>query len=85
MRGVPLKVYVDKRFEESEKAIQAALAAAEKAVNKAETNGEKWRDNANEWRGAMGDRERDFMTRKEFYSIVGTAAIVFGVITAVRR
>lgn len=48
------------RFADQEKAVQAALAAAEKAVNKAETNAEKWRDNANEWRGAMSDRERNF-------------------------
>lgn len=82
MAGLSLKDYVDKRFEESEKAVQAALASAEKAVNKAEATGEKWRDNANEWRGAMSDRERDFLTRKEFYSIVGTAVAIIGLALA---
>ena len=36
------------------------MAAAEKAVEKAEANAEKWRENANEWRAAMSDRERNF-------------------------
>jgi len=55
-----LYVHFSQRFADQEKAVQAALAAAEKAVNKAETNAEKWRDNANEWRGAMTDREKNF-------------------------
>ena len=49
----------------AEKAVAAALAASEKAVTKAETNAEKWRDSANEWRGAMNDRERVLMPRQE--------------------
>lgn len=49
-----------------EKAVNAALAASEKAVSVAETNAEKWRDNANEWRGAMSDREVKFVTHTEF-------------------
>jgi len=46
-------------------AVAAALVAAEKAVLVAETNSEKWRMNANEWRGAMNDRERTLMPRAE--------------------
>lgn len=46
-------------------AVAAALVAAEKAVLVAETNSEKWRDNSNEWRGAMNDRERTLMPRAE--------------------
>lgn len=57
--------YMD-RFESSEKAVNAALAASEKAVSVAETNAEKWRDNANEWRGAMTDREARFVSHTEF-------------------
>lgn len=75
--GVSLKEYVDRRFEEQDKAVQAALASAEKAVkaaldssekavDKAEGNAEKWREQSNEWRGAMSDRERNFMPRTEF-------------------
>lgn len=46
-------------------AVAAALVAAEKAVLVAENNAEKWRAAANEWRGAMNDRERNLMPRAE--------------------
>jgi len=49
----------------AEKAVAAALAAAEKAVEKSETNSEKWRQNANEWRSAMNDREAKFSMKAE--------------------
>lgn len=68
-----LKLYVDRVFEEKEKALNAALiekekslASAKEAVLVAEKNAEKWRDNANEWRGAMTDREQTFLSRGEF-------------------
>ena len=48
-----------------EKAVNAALAASEKAVSVAENNAEKWRANANEWRGAMTDREQRFVSVTE--------------------
>lgn len=71
----------DKRYEErfkaqekavkdalaaQEKAVTAALAASEKAVSVAETNAEKWRANANEWRAAMTDRELKFVSSTEY-------------------
>lgn len=76
MKGVPLKEYVDKRFEDADKAIQkalesqekavnAALASSEKAVDKAEKTAEKWRENANEWREAMNDRESSFARKAD--------------------
>jgi len=79
--------YNDQRFDEGKQGVDAALAAAnkqnelvasaaEKAVNKEESQSQKWRENANEWRGAMTDRERDFLSRKEFYAIVATAITV---------
>ena len=43
----------------------ALLTAQEKAINLAEKNAEAWRASANEWRGAMTDRERTFMARGE--------------------
>jgi len=66
----------DQRFVAQQQAIQdaltaqkeataAALAASEKAVAVAEVNAEKWRASANEWRGAMNDRERSLMPRPE--------------------
>lgn len=54
------------KFEGQEKAVNAALAAAEKAVNVAEAHAEKWRANANEWRSAMTDRENRFVTQAEY-------------------
>jgi len=71
-----LKDHYDQRFNDQEQAVKsaltaqkeavaAALAASEKAVAVAETNAEKWRQSANEWRGAMNDRERNLMPRTE--------------------
>jgi hypothetical protein len=73
---IPIRDYVDMLFAEKEKALQAALLAQEKAVNaallssdkaidKAEANAEKWRASANEWRGAMSDRDRELPSRRE--------------------
>lgn len=75
-KNVTLREYVDSMFAEREKAVEAALAAQEKAVtaaleasdkaiSKAEANAEKWRENANEWRGAMSDRDRELPSRRE--------------------
>jgi Flp pilus assembly protein TadB len=55
----------NERFAAQEKAVVAALAAAAEAVAKAEYNAERWRNNANEWRAAMTDRERNFMSRDQ--------------------
>ena len=71
-----LKQHFDQRLVDQDKAVQAALAAAEKAVSAAlvaaerareaaEANSEKWRQNANEWRAAMQDRETRFASRLE--------------------
>lgn len=75
--NISLREYVDTRFEAQERAVAAALAAAEKAVNAAlsaqekavslaEGNAEKWRASANEWRGAMDDREGNFVKVGEY-------------------
>lgn len=64
--NVTLKEYFERILEEKDKAVNIALAAAKEAVGVAEKNAEKWRDNANEWRQAMNDREVKFMPRAEF-------------------
>lgn len=46
----------------AEKAVDKALVAAEKAVDKAESNNQLWRAASNEWRDAMDDRERKFLS-----------------------
>src|SRR6478752_7363989 len=54
------------RFDAQEKAVNAALAAAERAVTKAEIAAEKRFDSVNEFRAQLADQARDFMPRKEF-------------------
>jgi hypothetical protein len=60
-----LKEHVDQRFLDQQTAVNAALVSAEKAVTKAEVNGAEWRASANEWRGAMTDRDAKFATREQ--------------------
>jgi hypothetical protein len=61
-----LKEHFEKMLSEKDKAVNIALASAKEAVAVAEANAEKWRNNANEWRATMTDREARFMTRGEF-------------------
>jgi len=44
---------------------KASFDASEKAIIKSDVNSEKWRENANEWRAAMMDRESKFAPRAE--------------------
>jgi hypothetical protein len=55
----------EQRFVQAEVAREAALAAVKTANAKAEEDAKLWRASANEWRGAMGDRERSFVSRTE--------------------
>jgi len=50
----------DRRYE-------AIFMAQEKATEKQERNAEHWRAQANEWRQAMTDREREFTPKMLFY------------------
>ncbi len=77
---ISLKEYFEKVLAEKDKAINIALAAAKEAVGVAEKNAEKWRENANEWRGAMSDREKNFITRREAWSVF---LLLVTIITAV--
>lgn len=45
------------------------FVAQEHAIKIAQDNDERWRLNANEWRAAMTDRERDFLPRNLGYVI----------------
>lgn len=64
------RVAASDRSVSAEKAVVAALASAEKAVSVSEKNAEQWRAGANEWRGAMTDREVRFMTVDDRSSIL---------------
>lgn len=79
-----LNTLTDEKFAGRDTATKAALDSAQTAVNKAEAENRKWRDSANEWRGAMSDRERDFLTRKEFYAIVATVATLLTIYALVK-
>lgn len=57
---------IDQRFEAYEKAISKAEATSEKAIDKAEANSERWRASSNEWRGAMNDREKNFLSQDAY-------------------
>jgi leucyl aminopeptidase (aminopeptidase T) len=71
------KVYTDQRFNDNDKAIQAALVAQEKAVaaalaaskeavTKAEVANEKRFDGVNEFRQALSDQTNTFLPRSEY-------------------
>jgi hypothetical protein len=55
-----------RRSEDADKAIQAALVSAEKAVTKAETATEKRFEGQNEFRGQLNDVINTFMPRAEY-------------------
>ncbi len=74
---VDLKESVSQRFEDSDKAVQAALVSAEKAVtaaltaakeavNKAEIATEKRFESVNEFRGQLADQTANLMPRTEY-------------------
>lgn len=54
-----------------EKAVQAALLAVKEATDKQEREVTEWRRGANEWRGAMDDRESRFVHTETFDAKVG--------------
>lgn len=54
--SVSLKEYIDKRFDNSDRAVQAALAAQEKAILKAEVAAEERFKLLNELRGGVATK-----------------------------
>jgi hypothetical protein len=62
---ITLREYVDMRFEMAERATSAALAAQERAVNKAEVATEKRFESVNEFRATLADSARLLMPRSE--------------------
>lgn len=86
METVSLKEHIEKILDEKDKAINIALAAAKEAVGVAENNAEKWRANANEWRGAMSDREKNFVTRKELWAaVIAIAGLIIGILSLISK
>lgn len=76
LHHVTLREYLDRLFQEADKryeqrflaqesATKMALAAAQTAVDKSEGEANRWRMSANEWRAAMSDKDKLFLTRAE--------------------
>ena len=57
--------YVDRRFDAQKEAVAAALAAADRAVAKAESAAERRFEAQNEFRGTLSDQARMLMPRAE--------------------
>jgi len=53
------------RFDAAEKAVQAALSAADRAVSKAELASEKRFEGVNEFRNTLSDQQRTLIPRQE--------------------
>jgi hypothetical protein len=65
------------------RAVDAALTAAKEAVAASDRNVEKWQAAANEWRGAMQDREREFFS-KSMGMVVGALSAASLIVALVR-
>jgi hypothetical protein len=72
----------EQRFDAQERAGELALAAQAEATKVQEITAQRWRDQANEWREAMNDRERMFMPRHEAERIVNTNTERIGTMAA---
>lgn len=62
---ISLREYVDIRFEAQKEAVNIAMAAADRAVTKAEAANERRFESVNEFRAALSDSSRLLMPRAE--------------------
>lgn len=68
------KEHVDQRFLDQQKAVDAALTAADRATAKAEVASEKRFDAVNEFRAQLSDQANTFMPRNEAQVALGALA-----------
>lgn len=77
----------DKRYSQrsadQEKAVQAALNAAEKATDKADAASEKRFDGVNEFRSTLKDQQSTYITRTEVYAVASAVAALAAVMSIV--
>ena len=72
-------------MDERDKRYEIVSENAKTAVSVAEKNAEKWRDNANEWRAAMSDKDRNFVTKATLWAYgVGMVGLVLSLITIMK-
>lgn len=77
---VSLRDHFERLLKEHERLDDLRHVATEKALHIAEMNTERWRANANEWRAAMDDRERNFLSRG-MGAVIGLLSIISFVFT----
>lgn len=82
MTDVPLREHIDARLDllgelaqERDRRYTERFESQERALNIAQKASDNWMANANEWRQAMNDRERDFLPRNVGYIFAALAAI----------
>lgn len=68
----------DRRYTELAEEREKRLSAAQEEVR-------AWRAQANEWRSAMTDREKRFITVGGVMGLIGAAAAVISIIVALRH
>ncbi len=77
----------DRRYEQAwiaqKDASEKALASAQLAVEKAETINIAWRANANEWRTAMSDKDKLYLTKAEARSDFRTMLALTGLMVTI--
>jgi len=70
----------------TDKAVQAALAAAKDAVMEAKHNSDKWQENSNEWRAAMNDKDRNYVTKAALWGYFGSGlALILIIVELLQR
>jgi hypothetical protein len=72
--------------EANDKALAAALVAIEKATQETKHQTDKWQANSNEWRGAMTEKDRNFVTKREIWGYaVGMVGMILGMLEIFQR
>jgi hypothetical protein len=73
----------EQRFLAQEKSVAAALHAAEKATDKADTAAEKRFDGVNEFRATLKDQQGTYITRTEVYAIASAVAAIAAIMSII--
>lgn len=78
-----LHAHIKAVMDERDKRYEAALASAALAVEKAEGIADRWREHANEWRAAMTDKDKNFLTKDVARGYFVTGLMAAGVMIAI--
>ena len=80
----------DRRYTEvasaSEKALHAALIAVREATEETKHQTDKWQSSANEWRQAMNDKDRNFVTHNTLWGwLIASVMLVLALMQIFER